>query len=156
MILNRKKSLVVTRNILLTLVLSTSSVMAGENTQNTQRNGMNSCPVGEFVVGAHLRRNTFLCTTNLRAYNRNQERVNNNTQRRGMHSCPLNWAITGIHKGKNLLACAPVRKRVTEFVDRSGTHQRFGMHACPKGMVLTGLHQGRNDFLCGFQAVNPG
>ncbi len=141
--------------ILFALVVWVSPVLAGENTLNVQRNGMNSCSVGEFVTGAHLDDNIFLCTTGLNAYNVDQERVDSSTQRKGMHACRQGEAVTGIHEGKNLLTCASVGGPIAELVDEDGSTQREGMHACPQGMVVSGLHAGDNDFLCGFRLVNP-
>jgi hypothetical protein len=114
----------------------------------TQRNGMHSCPVGAFVVGAHVNQNRFLCSTEFGGYSEGQERVDmGETQVQGMHACPEGMAMTGLHASKNWLACAPLEQALPRFVDL-GTH-RAQMHACPPGSPMSGIHVSKNLLLCG-------
>ena len=116
--------------------------------QDTQRNGMHSCPLGRFVVGVHVNRNLLLCSDEFGGYSSLVEVIDRSTQVQGMHACPEGMAMTGLHVGKNLLACAPVaRPPIARFIDSST--QRSGMHDCPSGNPVSGLHVGRNLLLCG-------
>lgn len=124
--------------------------------RNTQRNGMHSCPQGQFVIGVRVDRNLLLCSGEFGSYTRAQEIVQAGgasrveSQSHGMHACPEGMAITGLHVSRNLLACAPVaRPPIPRFVD-AGT-QRSGMHACRAGNPASGIHVRTNLLLCGTQ-----
>lgn len=121
----------------------------------TQRSGMHSCPVGNFVTGTHLDDNLLLCSDDFGGYRPQDESVDRGTVRRGwhpegaetVHACPEGMAVTGIHWNRSLLACAPIRRIRSLFIDKK--MQRQGMHACPVGTVLVGFNTARNWLLCG-------
>ena len=114
----------------LVLVFCWGTVCRAQGTidTGTQRNGMHSCPVGQFVLGVHVAKNLLICATI--PDNFGAEIVDKNTQEQGMHACPFGMAMTGLHANKNLLACAPLTNPPrSQFVD--STTQSMGMHACP-------------------------
>ena len=124
--------------------------------RDTQRNGMHSCPPGQFVVGVRVDRNLLLCSGEFSGYTTAQEIVQEGgawkveSQSHGMHACPEGMGVTGVHVSKNMLACAPLaRPPIPRFVD-AGT-QRSGMHACPAGDPVSGVHVRSNLLLCGTQ-----
>ena len=111
----------------------------------TQRNGMHSCPVGRFVMGAQKAKNLLLCGP--LPGNFGAEVVDKDTQEQGMHACPAGMAMTGLQAKKNLLACAPLTNPPpSRFVDSST--QDLGMHACPGGVAAAGINVDRNLLLC--------
>lgn len=145
--------------ICLQLVLSSTSVAYAQEEivdLATQRKGMHACPVGYFVVGAHVNKNAFLCSKALGSYQASQEYIDGDNEpryrRHGMHTCRLGYAVTGMHVSKNWLLCAPFSNQIpAEYVDGDNepATQRQTMHACKPGYVLMGIHVEDNDFLCG-------
>jgi hypothetical protein len=129
------------------LVLGGASACWAQGTSDsgTQRNGMHSCPEGQFVMGAEVAKNLLLCESlpgNFAA-----EIVDSGTQDQGMHACPPGMTMTGLQASKNLLACAPLTNPPpSRFVDSST--QELGMHACPGGAPAAGIHVNRNLLLC--------
>ena len=121
--------------------------------RGTQRNGMHSCPTGQFVVGVHVDKNWLQCSGEFGSYSPSDEIIDRTTIRRrrnqvqGMHTCPVGMAMTGLHVTEERLACAPVSRSFPRFVD-IGT-QRSGMHICAEGSPVSGIHVNRNLFLCG-------
>lgn len=112
---------------------------------DTQRNGMHSCPVGQFVMGAQIANNVLICAP--LAGNFAAEIVDAHTQDQGMHACPPGMAMTGIHAGKNLLACVPLTiTQGSRFSDLNT--QQMGMHACPGASPAAGIQVAKNLLLC--------
>jgi hypothetical protein len=129
------------------LMLGSASVIMAPGTidKDTQRNGMHSCPAGEFVLGVHVAQNLLICAP--LAGDFNAEIVDKETQEQGMHACPAGMAMTGLHANKNLLACVPLTNPPpARFVD-TGT-QSMGMHACAGGAVVAGIQAAKNQLLC--------
>lgn len=123
---------------------------------DTQRNGMHSCPPGQFVVGVRVDRNQLLCSGEFGGYTTTQETVQQggarriNSQSHGMHACTEGMGMTGLHVTRNLVACAPIAlPPIPRFVDTDT--QRFRMHACPAGNPVSGIHVSSNLLLCGTQ-----
>lgn len=148
-------------NILIAMLLGLFGLYAGDVSgqtvdTRTQRNGMHSCPAGQFVVGVRVDRNQLLCSGEFGGYTPTQETVQQGGARRidsqshGMHACPEGMGVTGLHVTRNLVACAPVaRPPIPRFVDTDT--QRFRMHACPAGNPVSGIHVSSNLLLCGTQ-----
>ncbi|MCI0410350.1 MAG: hypothetical protein L0191_17610, partial [Acidobacteria bacterium] len=90
------------------------SVASAERVDSvTQRNGMHSCPPGEFATGVHLERNLLLCSDDFGSYAPDTEAVDSGTQQKGWHpdegmprmrGCPSGSAVTGLHSNRDLLA----------------------------------------------------
>jgi hypothetical protein len=130
----------------------------GDNEPVTARNGMHTCPIGWFMVGAHIGLNDFLCSNEFGSYTRSSEIVDGNvhpTIRFGMHACPTGYAMTGYHFGLNLLSCARLRNpggSVVLTYDVNGDNEpvtvRGGMHACPRGQAMAGIDVSKNHFIC--------
>ena len=129
------------------LILFHASICSAQGTvdRGTQRNGMHSCPVGQFVLGVQAAENLLICAPlpgNFAA-----EIVDSGTQEQGMHACPTGMAMTGLQGSRNLLACAPLTNPPpSRFVDL--TTQSMGMHACPGTTPVAGIQITRNLLLC--------
>lgn len=140
--------------------LSAADVRSQTIDRNTQRNGMHSCPPGQFVVGVHVRDNLLLCSTEYGSYRSQDERVypiRDDVERnlvQGMHAC-AGGAMTGLHVQDNKIACAPVPltiRGIRRYVDADNNARvdNIRIHTCPSGPV-SGIHVSRNLLLCGFQ-----
>src|SRR5689334_20165141 len=88
------------------LIFHASICLAQSVDRNTQRNGMHSCPAGQFVMGVQVTKNLLICAS--LPGNSAAEIVDKTTQEQGMHACPPGTAMTGLQASKNLLACAPL------------------------------------------------
>lgn len=122
----------------------------------TQRNGMHSCPIGQFVLGVQAEKNYLLCAP--LPGNPVTEIVDRGTQERGMHACPMGMAMTGLQVADNLLACTQLTSPPpARFVDTNT--QKMGMHACPgnnPGDPVVGVQVAKNLLLCaGAQIAFP-
>jgi hypothetical protein len=112
---------------------------------STQRNGMHSCPVGQFVMGAQVANNQLICAPQPGTFA--DEIVDTAHQEQGMHACPSGMGLTGLNAAKNLLACAPMAiPQGSRFVD--STTQQSGMHACPGASPVAGIQVEKNLLLC--------
>ena len=117
----------------------------------TMRNGMRSCPIGQFVVGVDFDGNRLLCSnqpvTNSSApYTANFEMTDTTTMRLGLKACPENFGMTGLSVVNNKVSCAHVGKMKVEL---STNTRRSQTDACPSGRVMVGFDDDSNKVLCG-------
>ena len=98
----------------------------------TMRNGMRSCPIGQFVVGVDFNGNRLLCSnqpvTNSSApYTASFEITDMTTTRLGLKACPENFGMTGLSVVNNKVSCAHVGKMKLEL---SSNTRRSQTNAC--------------------------
>ena len=117
----------------------------------TMRNGMRSCPVGQFIVGIDLDLNRVLCSNqpvlnSAAPYTTAFEITDTKTFSQGLKSCPAGYGMTGLNVAQKKVSCAHVGKLEPAI---SSTIRRSNTNACPEGRVMVGFDDDSNRVLCG-------
>ncbi|MDQ3472111.1 MAG: hypothetical protein M3447_00090 [Acidobacteriota bacterium] len=117
----------------------------------TMRNGMRSCPIGQFIVGVDLDGNRLLCSNqpvvnSSAPYTASFEIIDTSTTAQGLKSCPEGYGMTGLSVINNKVSCAHVGKMTRTIFTNT---RRSGTNACPAGRVMAGFDSDSNQVLCG-------
>jgi hypothetical protein len=126
----------------------TSTTVSEVQDLSTARHDMHTCPIGQYVVGAHGPKNLLLCANYQPPYSPAEEFVERTSRKEGMIVCPDGNAMTGWHARDDEIVCAPIQgfseRQVFEGQVRQGTF------ACSQGMVMVGIHQIGPERICAF------
>jgi hypothetical protein len=132
--------------------ISSLSLLLTESVNlDTMRNGMRSCPVGQFIVGIDMDLNRILCSNqpvlnSAAPYTAAFEITDTTTFSQGLKACPAGYGMTGLNVAQKKVSCAHVGKLEPAI---SSTIRRSNTNACPEGRVMIGFDDDSNRVLCG-------
>ncbi len=131
--------------------LSIFTSLAESVDTGTMRNGMRSCPMGQFIVGIDLDGNRLLCSNqpvvnSAAPYSASFEILDTNTFQQGLKACPEGYGMTGLSVVQNKVSCAHVGKMSRVIFTNT---RRAETVACPAGRVMSGFDHDSNQVLCG-------